>query len=414
MIHIKKMAYVYAVGAAIVLAGCVDDGTNGASNSVTAENFDFVTMLGNYADNIIVPNYQAVAQSAALLSATNGPIDSYCAAIGGGSEAAAIATAESAWQDLMAAIQQTELHILGPAAENNSNLRNRLNAFNSAALSTCGIDGSVILASQDSNFDVADRSINQRGIGSIEYLLFNANLNHTCPSQITTTATWNSLPEDDRKRLRCDYALQIAQDVSVTADVIVDAWSSSGGDYRSTFTNPNNLAESLEALSDALFYLDIEVKDEKVGIPTGINSACTSFACPEGVESPFTENSLENIRNNLVAFQQMLVGGSGLGFDDIIQQAGVPELNDSFDASVSQAIAIIDGAAASLRDDTAAITDANDAAACANDAANPSEPGTFSACRLAGALKLITDDLKVGFVAAVAVDLPDRAQSDND
>ena len=29
-------------------------------------------------------------------------------------------------------------------------------------------------------------------------------------------------------------------------------------------------------------------------------------------------------------------------------------------------------------------------------------------------MKRITDDLKVGFVAAVNVDLPDRAQSDND
>ena len=40
--------------------------------------------------------------------------------------------------------------------------------------------------------------------------------------------------------------------------------------------------------------------------------------------------------------------------------------------------------------------------------------GRFSACNLLGMIKLINDDQKIGFVAAIDVDLPDRAQSDND
>ncbi len=414
MIGFKKVASAAMLTTTVSLTACVDDGRGTAEEGITADTFDFVAMFVNYADNIIIPNYQAVAERADTLSATTGPLANYCAAIGTANETTALTAAETAWSDLQAAIQQSESHVIGPAADNGESLRNRLNSYQAGELSTCGIDQSVVLASQDPNFDVAGRTVNQRSIAAVEYLLFNQDLTHTCPSQITETATWDARSADERKTLRCEYAVKVSEDIATTADTLVNAWSTDSGNYRSTFVNPNNIAASLEALSDAMFYMDVEVKDSKLGIPTGISNSCSGFSCAEDVESPYSQTSLQNIRNNLVAFEQMLTGGNGLGFDDIIVQADVSELNDRFVTNISDAIGNIDSQTTSLFTQASNIVDAQDEADCNNAFANPSTPTSIPACNLYGFIKLITDDLKVGFVAAVDVDLPDRAQSDND
>ena len=111
-----------------------------------------------------------------------------------------------------------------------------------------------------------------------------------------------------------------------------------------------------------------------------------------------------------------MTGGSGPGFDDLIDGAGVPALNQRFADNTAAAIALIDTASESLFEQATGIDSSAAEMECMNDYLNatPNSPGRFSACTLLGAIKLIIDDLKVGFVAVIDVDLPDRAQSDND
>lgn len=415
MICLKHSAPIIACAAVLFLNACVDDSSNSDDEGVSADSFDFVGMLTNYADNIILPNYQTVSQSADTLAADSGPLDSYCAAVGTPDEASAQSQAFAAWRQVQAAIQRSETHILGPATDNSDALLNRLNAYNAGELSTCGIDQAVVLSDENITFDITSRTLNQRGISTMEYLLFNEDLTHTCPSQITETANWNARTQLERQQLRCQYALKVAQDIANAASDLVDAWDVNEGNYRGTFINPNNTASSLEALSDALFYLDVDVKDRKLGIPTGINNnGCASVSCPDQVESLYSETSLANIRSNLESFNTMLRGADGLGFDDIITAAGVSDLNTRLLSNIDEAIDLIDNTSTSLREQAALIVSSSDEASCANAFANPFSSSGLSACRLYGVIKRITDDLKVDFVAAVNVDLPDRAQSDND
>lgn len=397
------------------LAGCGggDNSSSNDSNSV-ADSFDFLGMYANYTDNIIIPGYQTVEQNAALISAPEGPLAEYCESIGTTEEAAAFSAAESHWRDLQNSIQQTESHILGPATDNGSVLANRLNGFTAGSLSTCGIDQAVVLASEQTDFDTTSRAVNQRGIGTLEYLLFNTDLSHSCPSQIIETQNWNDRPETERKRLRCEYALLIADDIEDAAETLVMAWERDEGNYRSTFLNPLNSADSLESLSDAMFFIELDVKDNKLGIPLGINSGCSAISCPERVESPYSQTSLQNIRTNILAFERMLTGGDGLGFDDIITEAGVSDLNTRFFAHIDAALASIDGQPMSLADQAQTIADENLETECINAYTNPETLSVTPACNLFGYLKRITDELKIGFTAAVNVDLPERGQSDND
>lgn len=399
---------------ALTLSACVDDGGGGGS-AVNADNFDFVRMLANYADNLIIPNYQNAAEVSADLSGDSGAIASYCNAIGSAEEDSALAAAQQQWRQTMDAWQATELHQVGPVLENSGALRNRVLSFaRGAPLSTCGVDQAVVLAADNDNFNLGSRAANQRGLGAVEYLLFNSDLNHTCPSQIQETADWDQRPEQERKALRCNYAQRLAGDINAAATTLADAWTTGAGNYRSTFINPANAGDSVKALSDALFFLDTEVKDAKLGIPLGISPSCSQAACPEVAESRYAQYSLSNIETNLNAFATLLTGGSGLGFDDIIAQAGVPSVTELMQSNTAAALAEIDAMTTTLREQAESITDGADESTCATAADSPDGDRAIPACNLHGYIRRVTDTLKVGFVAAVDVDLPDRAQADND
>ena len=366
------------------------------------------------ADNVIATNYEALAETASAFAADDGPMASLCAAIGGTDEENARSTAREGWREAMAKIQATEMHVIGPALANGEALRHRLLSYSAGPISTCGIDQSAAaVADGDSEFDISDRSLNQRGFGAVEYLLFNEDLSHSCASQVPSTAGWNDLDEPVRRRARCDLALAIAADAAQAAETITEQW----GGYREEFLSEGNTGDSLQLVTDAIFAMDTLVKDAKLGIPTGIHDGCSDVACPDGVESKYARNSLANVRANTVAFLDLFNGADGSGLDDLIDDEGFPEVSNRFESNSQAVNEAIDRAPNALFDELIAIDSTADATACMNAFAEPDsgEPDDgFHGCRITGLLKRITDDLKIDFVAIVDVDIPGSAQTDND
>lgn len=407
------------VAASLMLTGCVnDDGSKTQAGEEVAKESDprsvWNPMLRHYADNLIIPTYQNVLQHSEELTDANGPLAAYCELIGTSEEMDALAQAQQMWRETMAAWQQAELYQLGPLSSNGGALRNRIYSYSSnAPLSECAVDQSVILAQSD-DFNIATRSSNSRGLDSLEYLLFNDDLAHQCAPQVSITENWNALPEADRKAQRCAYALQVAEDVNQASQTLVDAWQTDNGNYRFEFLHPSYIEDHLKALSDALFYIETHTKDLKVGIPAGIHANCLQVVCKEGAESRYSQTAFANIRNNLQAFRAMLMGGEGPGFDDVIIDAGFAGVIEQFNTDIDLALAIISNSRTSLYQQLVEIEQSGDHTACDNAAANPDVSGGIEVCRLHGALKRITDRLRTDFVGIVNVDLPDRAQSDND
>lgn len=401
--------------AASLLAGCAGDSDAPESKPTdTATEFDFVAMLAHYADNIILPRYREFDSASAELADSGGSLAGYCEAIGTGDEEAALEDAREQWRETMSVWQGAELFRVGPAADNGSALRNRIHSYNSSSsLSSCAVDQSVVLASE-SGFDVQSRSFNSRGLDALEYLLFREELTHTCPERITETSDWNQRPETERRQLRCDYARELADDVHAGAERLVRAWEPEGDNFRYRFVDPAKREEHLEALSDALFYIETGVKDAKVGVPTGLHDNCSRQACPDAVEARYSETSLAQIRANLEAFRVGLTGGDGPGFDDIIDSEGFPEVVEKFQGQIDDALALIDTMDTSLYQQSLALAEAEDNSACLNSAANPMTTREVTACSLQGLLKRITDTMRTDFVTIVDIDLPERAQSDND
>ena len=199
----------------VAIAGataCVDSGGGGSVVPEDSE-FDFVGMMANYVDNVILPAYQRFAASTAAISSPTGPVASYCGSIGTVDEAVMLDSAREAWRTGMSDWQEAEAYLVGPATANGGAIRNSIYSFFSGSpLSTCAIDQAVVL-NQDLAFDINSRSFNQRGLDALEYLFFNDDLMHTCPVQIVETVDWDLRPETERKQLRCEYALELATDL---------------------------------------------------------------------------------------------------------------------------------------------------------------------------------------------------------
>ena len=88
-----------------------------------------------------------------------------------------------------------------------------------------------------------------------------------------------------------------------------------------------NASPTINAVSDAMFYLEADVKDHKLGQPAGLSN-CTTTTCPEALESHWAHRSKEHVRSNLVGFRKLFVGcgegDAGLGFEDYLIAVGSP------------------------------------------------------------------------------------------
>ena len=372
--------------------------------------FTQTSMINNIGENVIGPNYVALAEAASNFASPSGALAAYCSAIGGGGEAAALSEARSEWRAVMSAVQAVEMHPIGPAAENEGFLRHRVNSYASGPLSPCGIDQSAASV-DDPGFEITNRSLNQRGVGAIEYLLYEETLQHRCSAGNPVTEGWNDLGETDRKSDRCLAAQLIAEDVAGAATLTRDRWS----EYLSEFGAESNIGASTQLMTDAFFVLDKLVKDQKLGLPLGINPTCRLITCPDSIESEYSFNSLVNVRDNLVAFKRLFSGADGQGFDDFIRSEGFPEVSERMLTNVDNAISIANSLTGTLVEESARITSSAEETACSNAFASPdSASSDYGACRLTGAVKRVTDDLKIDFVTITGTNIPEGAQSDND
>ena len=404
-----------------VLVGCVDSSRESdsvgeslvESGGADGQEFDVTGLLGNLAENVFIPNYQELSETMSEFGGVGGSLERYCSRIGESGEAASRAEAQDDWRAAMDSLQKTEMHVLGPAQRNGNALRNRILSYANGSLSTCGVDEIAVLANEP-EFDISTRATNQRGMGAVGYLLFRDELSHSCPPQVPTTASWNALSETAKSRSRCVAAQVIASDVSAAVDQIVDQWDAAGGDYRSEFVSDANAGNNLQLVTDAIFYLDTGVKDQKLGIPLGINDACSGYSCPDQVESQYSRNSLRNLQKNIESFRKIFRGGEGIGFDDLITGEGFDDVSLRFIDNSKAAIEAIDAISVPVYEQAASINSQERGTQCTNAYANVDLADELSACGLYGLIKALTDDLKIDFVTIVNVNLPEGAQADND
>lgn len=366
--------------------------------------FDYSGLLLNLADNVIGPTFSKFQTQVSDLDTS---VQAYCGALASADEATALTTAQASWETTMRVWQQAEMMQVEPLSLNDANLRNNIYTF--ALNDSCAVDQEVAYLAQGDfgagvEYDISLRQPNRRGLDAMEYLLFNAEANHSCPPQIAILQGWNELPLAEKKAQRCALLQAASADLKNSAETLVSGWT---GEYRQNLVNAGDAQSSydtaqkgLNAITDAMFYIESYSKDLKVAKPLGLlPNSCAGEACPADLESQFAFVSKENLADNLTALEMLFLGKgedgvNGLGFDDWLVALEEGTLAATIEQDIAAAIATANGVPTTLK--SSLETDVN------------------SVNAVHTSIKQVTDQLKTDFIEKLQLELPSNAASDND
>lgn len=359
--------------------------------------------LESIAQRVILTTYNNAANSAQALEQA---ATAWAAAP---NDAAKHDAARAAWREAIAAWQQAELLQLGPAGDMGETVGAegiRAEIYSWPLVNRCRVDQEIVTKKYEDEAAFGTLPINVRGLDALEYLLFFDGTTNACApnAAINAQGLWAAIPAAELPARRATYARTLARDLVKHTSALKAAWAADGGGFVTQLTTAGSgsmtypsTQEALNAISDAMFYLDKEVKDMKLARPAAIMGCETD--CASFLESSYADASAAHLLNNLRGFRAVYHGGDrkdpeARGFDDLLRGVGAAALADKMDADIEAAIVAIEAIGPSMR----MTLDSN--------------PEKIVAAHTA--VRKITDSLKTQFVAVLDLELPKRAEGDND
>ena len=376
-----------------LLLSC-DEPTNDAD--ATVDMGERLETVRGIVDGAVLPIYRDFAEAA-------GTLEQATTAWAASGDTSDLEAARAAWIVAMDAWQVAELTLLGPAGAMDlvvagEDLRDEIYSW--PVINRCRVDQELASGDYADVATFVNESVNVRGLDALEALLFVDGEDNGCAPNATlnTSGDWAAIVSELPMR-RAAYAGTAAQLVRQAADQLLIRWE---GDFAESVRSAGNEStvygsaqEALNAISNALFFLDTEVKDMKVGVPSGIAAGgCATDVCPEQRESRWANRSLPHVVANLRGFRLVFTGGEGRGFDDLLAERGADELTtqilEAIDAAETTLESVEGDVPTALMRDPAALDDSY------------------------AAIKVITDLLKTQFITVLDLELPMRAEGDND
>ena len=317
---------------------------------------------------------------------------------------------QDAFKRAMLSWQRVEVYQLGPAGimGEAAGGKDRRDAIYSWTLvNPCRVDQELVEKGYEGS-GFADELINVRGLDALEHLIYSAGTENACKptSTINKDGSWAALSQEELNTRRAAYTRVLASSLAGDAAQLEQDWSSEGGDFLKEFSRAGTAEsatyatsqEALNALSDALFYVEKETKDMKLAIPAGI-SDCDTDTCPEALELAASNLSKEAAIANVEALRDAYLGHrqgepAQQGFDDLLTALGESALDAQMQERIEAALTALRAIPGPLEQ------------------ALSEDPASVEAAYLAA--KALGDLLKTQFIGALDLELPQRAEGDND
>jgi len=418
--HIRKNLNILLLAISLGLLGACGGGGGGGSSTNTPTDTNTDTPTDNNTDTStndnpsdanqntnafdqrsLIANLAGVMRDDFLLlnasvSALKQKADAYCAGLGNANESTLRQEAQNSFKSTMQPLQTVAMYSLGPSLEEDSFRQ----LYSWPLTSSCSVDTQLAINSTDLNTQVF-----RRGLDIVEYLLFvEPSANHTCENTNADLDQFNLLSSTEKQQRRCAFMQAVVDDVASNAQTLADAWDVDKGNYAATLTTSSDSTATLNQITDAMFYFEEVVKENKLDAPLGGSQtntppSCGAGAlCPADVESPYARISKENMLVNVKAFQKLFQGGSdkaGVGFDDWLIAEGEAELANTMASDIQRIINDLETSDGSFYD--ALSTDAN----------------AWNALLL-GPVQTVSNQLRFLFMPALGLQLPATSASDTD
>ncbi len=390
-----------------------------------AGEFSEQKMLVNIGVNVIAKSVETFGLEARLLEKR---IADACAVTASKSpqvRADAFAEAQGQWKRTMLAYHAVDAYPVGPLWANDKEISSHLYAW--PMFNACGIDAETVKTSEGVATAADALAVPTRGLGALEYLLFEPTLGTRCNARAyPQVVTWAAKADSQKKYDRCRFAVTVAGDVAARAQVLSDEWNPKGRNFTRSFIDGSDAAmktakDATNALTDALFQIET-VKDVRLGRPLGRHKDCTSTAgkCPESAEHPYSGLALRAIETRLAAFESAFFGSfeniEGFGFDDLLKTRGHQDIAERLKVSIAnarkaarevEATAVASSPAAGLQSMIAAM----DTQACAETTRTDRK---VEVCGLFQDIREVATTLKAEVLSVLALRAPPTYQGDND
>jgi len=274
--------------------------------------------------------------------------------------------------------------------------------YSGPLVNPCRVDQETEEEAYTDPAEVADYAVNVRGLDAMEYLLFVPDGTNQCApnSRINRDGSWAALGDAEVQSRRAAMSVAIATQLATDARALQSAWET----FAPEFVNAANGTETYPSLPDALNAVSVapcspqtETNDTTLSEPVGLKE-CDETVCPELLESIWAGRTERNVIANLEGFDLLMFGSEAdaeaLGFDDLLASVGQPGVAETFRQELDEAMVALDG----LNDDMEALLVSNrDQVVGAHDA-----------------VKFVVDTLKTEFISVLDLDIPQRAEGDND
>ena len=326
----KKIHSVLTLVALVGFMSCTSDSSDDTGQGQT-DQFDREAMLVNWADNIIIPSYEAFDAEAKALKAA---ADAFVAT----PDANTLNDLRTAWESAYFSFQNVEMFDIGKAEE--VRFSYRLNTYPTNA-------AEITSSIESGNYDLALPSmVDAQGFPALDYLLFELG---DSDSEVLDFYTTDANAENYKTYLS-DLTASMAD---LTTTILAD-WKNS---FRGSFVSntSSSASGSVDKLAnDYIFYYEKLLRAGKVGIPAGIFS---NEVLPEKVEAYYKEDlSKDLLLKALTATQNFFNGkafnksGSGASFKAYLDYLNTIKngsdlsglINGQFDAAREQANALND------------------------------------------------------------------------
>lgn len=320
--------------------------------------------------------------------------------------------AQNAWKKVMLQWEEFELFQVGPLTTNEKALKFAIYGWPQAA-NLCMIDAGALDAQADPVSYVLPSQTNRKGLQAIEYLLFESQLATSCSRTNPVTARWEALTADVKEQARCAYLLPLTNELFANAEKLKNEWGPVNDNVLTrTIGNEAGEQAAVQSLFESLFYLDVEMKNQKLAAPAGQDKklcAKTPAPCLDKEELRLSQLSREAMEANIRAFADLMFGfsddGSARrgGFSALVRDHGgssVATRSEDYASALSKIFGDSNASLPTLIKDQAQ--------------ENCDLTQNSVLCKMRGLLKQIAADLKNEYTSILQVKVPVAPAGDND
>ncbi|MEM7437361.1 MAG: imelysin family protein [Myxococcota bacterium] len=316
--------------------------------------FDQSALVDSLGTVVIIPTYEAFADEADALAIE---AEAFCA----DPTVSALESLQAQWRSARVRWKQNDVIAFGPYREQPWRLGPRIDFFpvrEDTIAENLAVDEPFTLER------VSALGTASRGLATMEFLIFDTD---------GVDAALSRLQGEDGAQA-CDYAVALAQDLSVNAEAMVTAWSEDGDNYLGSLLDsgePGTQFDSVRAVTNEivnrmLFVAD-DIRVKKLGAPLGVETG--GEPRPDEVESRYSDHSLADILANLDGLENLyqgeFEGTSGISVREWVETRNrrvAGEVLDEIENTRSAVLAIPEPLRLSVETDPALVETAIDAA----------------------------------------------------